>query len=154
MDHGTELNGFNDAPVREDEHALVELNAVIRMFENAEYIIYTPSMIVDKLKRVSVFTTTERIEALKYLATETVKRNKKEIDDTKKAIDDATREAHHWQNATNSANRDLKVARDQYSRLKQRLHEVKQENLNLRLKLEETKVLCEHLAREIERSKS
>ena len=65
MDYGTELNGFSDAPVRDDEHALVELNAVIRMFENAAYTIYTPSMIVDKLKSVSAFTTTERIEALK-----------------------------------------------------------------------------------------
>jgi chromosome segregation ATPase len=147
MDHGTELNGFSDAPVRNDEHALVELNEVIRMFENAEYTIYTPSFIVDKLKRVSAFTTTERIEALKYLATETVARNKKDLDN-------ATREAHHWQNATNSANWELKVARDQYSRLKQRFHEVKQENANLRLKVEEAQVLCEHLANESERSNS
>lgn len=147
MDHGTELNGFNDAPVREDEHALVELNAVIRIFENEAYTIYTPSMIVDKLRRVLAFTTTERIEALKYLATETVARHKEDLDD-------ATREAHHWQNATNSANWDLKVARDQYSRLKQRFHEVKQENVNLRLKVEKAQVLCEHLAREIERRNS
>lgn len=147
MDHGTKLNGFSDAPVRDDEHALVELDAVIRVFENAAYSIYTPSMIVDKLKSVLAFTTTERIEALKYLAAESVARNKK-------ALDDATREAHHWQNTTNSANWDLKVARDQYSRLKQRFHQVKQENVNLRIKVEETKVLCALLATESERSNS
>ena len=125
MMDGTELNGFNDAPVDANETPLVRLSDAIALFANPPYSVYTPSDVVERLETCRVFTTVERCEGLKRAAAAEAWNNNI-------TFDRLTHQVQAAEDKVRNAEWRLKSVQAENGQLRARLHDVKQRTKQLR----------------------
>lgn len=143
---GTIFEGEGSMPVQKNEHVLIALDDAMNAFSLNTFTVYTRQDVIDRLQRVDPYTTVERLNGLKVWARNytnvheeelpyvEIMRNTPEMLVRRVQTVEGNYESIKW-----------KIARRecQYSRLKQRLHIVKTENTNLRIRICELEAALE-----------
>lgn len=120
----TKAGEHNDMPVRQYESVLIEREAAVKAFEG-EYSVYTPDDVREKLEKIEPYTTIERVNGMKQMARQSARTQNETFDDLVHKVQKAEKELRE-------AKQKLEETRAQYSRLKERLSQVKAENRRLR----------------------
>lgn len=132
---GTRLNKGEDMDIREDEHKLLELDYAIKVIREMKYSVYTPSDVVEMLKKILPYTTVERVNGLKATAEAAAKEQRDFTAEQKQMIDGLVHRVQSYEGDIDFLKSDIDMHEKQYSRLKERFSQVKTENQNLRQNL-------------------
>lgn len=123
---GTRLNFFKDLPVQPAEHVVIELEDAIKAFPIN--MLYTTSLIVQKLREIPAYSTVERMRETRRMAQTNGMTWGVEYQKNEARATSAERER-------DEALRKLADYKEMYRNLKIRYHEVKQKNRSMRAKL-------------------